>query len=178
MNWDAVGAIAEGLGAVAVVATLVYLSVQLRQNTATVRSNSATAHTQAVQTFTLAIAQDAELNRLYWSGLANRAGLEDDDERRRFDSILTGMLLTLEQSMRFHEEGVIDDDLWGSQRAGLSWLAHEPGFVNYWKVWGPTHHPRFGAVVAEAMNEELSIAIASAVELTASADRSHSGGET
>ncbi len=33
MNWDAVGAIAELVGATAVVLTLVYLSIQLRQNT-------------------------------------------------------------------------------------------------------------------------------------------------
>ncbi len=32
MNWDALGAIAEALGAAGVVATLAYLSVQVRQN--------------------------------------------------------------------------------------------------------------------------------------------------
>ena len=32
MNWDALGAIAELLGAVAVFATLAYLTVQVRQN--------------------------------------------------------------------------------------------------------------------------------------------------
>jgi hypothetical protein len=31
MNWDAVGAIAEGLGAIAVLATLIYLSTQIRE---------------------------------------------------------------------------------------------------------------------------------------------------
>ncbi|MGI9324326.1 MAG: hypothetical protein ACR2PZ_03835 [Pseudomonadales bacterium] len=33
MNWDAIEAIGEVVGAVAVVLTLIYLSVQLRQNT-------------------------------------------------------------------------------------------------------------------------------------------------
>jgi hypothetical protein len=33
MNWEAIGAVGEILGALAVVATLVYLSVQIRQNT-------------------------------------------------------------------------------------------------------------------------------------------------
>ena len=32
MDWDAIGALGELIGAVAVVATLVYLSSQLRQN--------------------------------------------------------------------------------------------------------------------------------------------------
>ncbi len=36
MNWDAIGAIAELFGAVGVIASLVYLAVQIRQNTRTV----------------------------------------------------------------------------------------------------------------------------------------------
>ena len=35
MNWDAIGAVGELLGAVAVILTLVYLASQIRQNTAT-----------------------------------------------------------------------------------------------------------------------------------------------
>jgi len=33
MNWDAIGALAEAIGAIAVIVTLVYLAIQLRQNT-------------------------------------------------------------------------------------------------------------------------------------------------
>ncbi len=33
MNWEAVGAISEGVGAIAVVLTLIYLAMQIRQNT-------------------------------------------------------------------------------------------------------------------------------------------------
>ena len=34
MNWEAIGAVGESLGAVAVLVTLIYLAVQIRQNTA------------------------------------------------------------------------------------------------------------------------------------------------
>jgi len=34
MNWDAIGAIGESLGAIAVLVTLIYLAIQIRQNTA------------------------------------------------------------------------------------------------------------------------------------------------
>ena len=34
MNWEAIGATGEVVGAVAVFATLVYLAIQIRQNTA------------------------------------------------------------------------------------------------------------------------------------------------
>ena len=38
MNWDAIGAIAESFGAIGVLITLVYLAVQVRQNTKMIQS--------------------------------------------------------------------------------------------------------------------------------------------
>jgi hypothetical protein len=40
MNWEAIGAIGEVLGALAVIVTLVYLAVQIRQNTAAALTNT------------------------------------------------------------------------------------------------------------------------------------------
>jgi hypothetical protein len=39
MNWDAIAALAEVLGALAVLASLVYLATQIRQNTQMVKSS-------------------------------------------------------------------------------------------------------------------------------------------
>ncbi len=43
MNWDAIGAIAELLGAIGVIGSLVYLATQIRQNTTTVRASGSAA---------------------------------------------------------------------------------------------------------------------------------------
>ncbi len=40
MNWEAIGAVGEVLGAFAVVLTLVYLAVQIRQNTSSTRAST------------------------------------------------------------------------------------------------------------------------------------------
>jgi len=40
MNWEAIGAIGEVAGAMVVVATLIYLSVQLRHNARSIPSNN------------------------------------------------------------------------------------------------------------------------------------------
>ncbi|MFT4564489.1 MAG: hypothetical protein ACI9BW_004256 [Gammaproteobacteria bacterium] len=40
MNWDAIGAVSEIVGAIAVVVSLVYLAVQIRQSTRTERSRA------------------------------------------------------------------------------------------------------------------------------------------
>ena len=54
MNWEAIGAISEILGAVAVVATLVYLSAQIRQSTKVARS----AARQAIADASTGLASD------------------------------------------------------------------------------------------------------------------------
>jgi hypothetical protein len=40
MNWDAIGAVAELLGAAGVIVSLGYLAIQIRQNTAALRGNA------------------------------------------------------------------------------------------------------------------------------------------
>ena len=40
MNWEAIGAIGEFVGAVAVVVTLIYLAVQVRRGTSTTQAAS------------------------------------------------------------------------------------------------------------------------------------------
>lgn len=49
LNWDAVGAIAESLGVVAVLLTLAYLAVQIRQNAQSLDRQSDIARAQTQQ---------------------------------------------------------------------------------------------------------------------------------
>jgi hypothetical protein len=52
MNWEAIGAVGETVGALAVLVTLVYLAVQIRQNTKAVRAaavDSTTSHLSKIR---------------------------------------------------------------------------------------------------------------------------------
>ena len=64
MNWEAIGAIGELVGAVGVIATLAYLAVQIRQNSQAVRSSTRSdiAKTQMEINFILARALYDEEN--------------------------------------------------------------------------------------------------------------------
>jgi len=50
MNWEAIGAIGEILGAIAVVATLIYLAIQIKQSTRVARSATRQAIAESAQT--------------------------------------------------------------------------------------------------------------------------------
>ena len=61
MNWDAIGAIGEVAGAIAVVITLFYLAVQTKRNAAAISSESARAAETAMSEFNRELAKDPEL---------------------------------------------------------------------------------------------------------------------
>ena len=50
MNWEAVGAISEVVGAIGVIATLAYLAVQIRQNSAHLAESAKLASSSPTQT--------------------------------------------------------------------------------------------------------------------------------
>ena len=61
MNWDALGAVGEIAGAIAVVITLFYLAVQTKRNTAAVTTESARAAETAMSEFNRDLARDPGL---------------------------------------------------------------------------------------------------------------------
>mgnify|MGYP001554919510 FL=1 len=77
MNWDAIGAIGEVLGALGVIATLIYLTTQIRQNTNAMRASSLDSETQISNDVRLGILSDPELTKIYYEGLKNVASLND-----------------------------------------------------------------------------------------------------
>ncbi len=87
MNWEAIGAIGEILGAIAVLATLVYLAAQIRQNSRFVQAATYHSTSRARNEFNFAVATTPEL-----SALLIRAGDKsttlDAEEQQRFDALM------------------------------------------------------------------------------------------
>ena len=71
MDWDALGALAELAGALAVFLTLVYLALQIRQNTHATRSSSHHAVTDALNHLNLTLAQDEKVANIWITGMNN-----------------------------------------------------------------------------------------------------------
>ena len=117
MNWDALAAIAELLGAAGVIASLLYLARQVRQSTrqAQLAAQQATVHElgHALR----AQAQDRE-----WAELLSRAlkGIDnlDEVERIQFLSHVGSILRLYESAFVHHQAGALDPRFWrGFQRA-------------------------------------------------------------
>ena len=147
------GSIGEVVAAVATVATVAYLALQLRQNTRAVMHSSSVSSMQSWSESTLVIAGDAELNKLYWDGLADRSQLDEYD-KHRFDGLMNTEIHNYQQVWSGYEQGMLDDASWPGMRDGLRWLTTNPGFADFWKEWRAMNDPEFARVVEEMMSEE------------------------
>ena len=82
MNWDAVGAIAEAVGAFGVIATLLYLATQIRQATRVAKADFFFRGIDGTIDFNLRVADNEELSELFWKTLEFPDRLTEEEERR------------------------------------------------------------------------------------------------
>lgn len=144
MNWDAVGAIAELLGAIGVILSLIYLSVQIRQNTHSVRRASERQGSEKNAVALRCLADYSELfagDRLGFDRLANL----EPDERTRFDMIWGMWMQAAEQTFADVREGVQTPEYAVPYRDLIRDLFASPGGGQWWsehRTWYSASFPR------------------------------------
>ena len=142
MNWDAIGAIAELLGAIGVIATLVYLARQIGQNITMVRATGASSYTESLDTVPAVLAQDSEARRVYFQGLKDYQSLTGD-EQLQFELLLMLYSNGLIRTFQLNNEGAVAPDVWDHVVRQIDWLVTQAGFRPYWSKWRITMPPEF-----------------------------------
>jgi hypothetical protein len=107
MNWEALGAIGEMVGGIAVIVTLVYLATQIRQNNALAR---ATAQRDLSDSYQSSLHQLSEHPELMRRGMHDFESLSKS-EQLTF-AVGAGRLLNhLDQTLRMYRQGLQTEDL-------------------------------------------------------------------
>ena len=107
MNWEAIGAVGEVVGAVAVIASIVYLARQIRQNTQAVRRASGRQTGEKNAVALRAIADYSDLFSGPFMGL-DRAPNLDAVQRARFNMVLGLWMQAVEQTFADVREGLVE----------------------------------------------------------------------
>jgi hypothetical protein len=131
INWDALAAISALLGSIGVIATLVYLSIEIRHNTRSVRLS--TFH-DAIRDMADAVDQlghDADLTRIYYDGMQDFDGLSQE-ERRRFATYFTSVLRRYENILYQGRHGVLDRVALQGLTEHLRYALSQPGTRAWW----------------------------------------------
>ncbi len=162
MNWDAIGAIAELLGAVGVIASLIYLAGQIRQSREQMRQNTRALRASAYQevlnqrdAVMVPLVQSGELADLAMRGLTGREFLSEV-ERLRFNVWFVMVMSNLENIHYQHRVGLLDEDRWRTHLSRLRTFVIAPGFAAWWSSgeFGFSFSPEFVALVEEILGEE------------------------
>ena len=154
MTIEQFGSIGEVVGAIATVATLLYLAVQIRQNTRTVRSASISSYVQASGNVMTMLAENAEVCDLYYKGLES-PNLLTDSERRRFYVTIGNYIMWLLQADQMTSEGTLPHGLAHQYATQLEWLVCQPGFQLWLEHWGDTLPPGFQKKITDAKNSGI-----------------------
>ena len=125
MNWDAIGAVGEILGATAVLATLIYLAGQIRQTNTALRSQSRRQLLEGLTHDVERVLSNDALFDLYMKGTKGEA--LDEREEAQATALWLSFLGNLE--IQFHEirDGSLDRTFESTLRFRLSTILGGPG---------------------------------------------------
>ena len=109
MTVSELGSIGEFLGGLAVLVSLIYLALQIRQNTTSVRAAASASVAESLSRVTEIISVEPELGRIWSQGLDDYDSL-DSDARTRFNTIFLTYIRRLENAFYQQSRGFLDPD--------------------------------------------------------------------
>jgi hypothetical protein len=156
VNWEALGAIGDALGALGVIVSLVYLAKQIRVSAAQTEANSKIIRGTAYQQFRMQVnavvalrVTDAELALIWDKGLSDYDSL-NESEQSRFSSMIFLVVGNWESQHHLTEVGIFDESM-GANRHGL---VSRPGFKRWWELRRGQYSPGFRAEIERSMQPD------------------------
>lgn len=131
MNWDAIGAVGELVGAAAVVVTLIYLSFQLRQNTKAMRLSSTEAVTVQLQNMFSLLASDQTLAEIFIEA-AKSSDLQDT-HRVRYNAFCSNLARIYENAFLQKQENAMVLAHWAGMTRMMIDITKQAAFPSYWE---------------------------------------------
>jgi hypothetical protein len=135
MNWEALGAIAEMIGGVAVLFTLIYLAIQVRQGTAVSREAILRNQTDRNMDNSKFIAGTPGLMDIYIRAMDDPDQVTRE-ERWRFGSYMYGMFLDFQEAYHFNKSRRQKDYWWPMISKNIEFYLSRPGGKAWWKSQG------------------------------------------
>jgi hypothetical protein len=151
MDWEMIGAVGEILGALGVLASLVYLGTQIRSNTKSLQAASLQHVLDGPRDwFFKPMSTSDETSLIFIKGLKSLDLLEEN-ENIRFWCLLIDQCFQAQQSMQLYERGLLEKVDYEAWVQWTATLLRSPGGAEMWKQISPVITP----TIAKVINEEL-----------------------
>ena len=142
MNWDAIGAMGEVVGALAVVVSLLYLAIQIRNQNKESRLNSVSEAARQWNDVLASTANDRRLCEVWVAGINDFEGLELID-RTQFTAHAGRILRVAEALYEHYRQGRLEEEAWGATNHVLQDLFSYQGARDWWKTRDRWYTPTF-----------------------------------
>jgi len=130
MNWEAISAVGEIVSAAAVVITLIYLAVQVRQGTKATQAVSIQTASAQDQDFLLTVGADPLTARMWTKYLTDPDSLSDDEKMQ--GALLLGAVMRRLENIYLQKcLGSISEEGWQSRQSLFLGIAQSPGYSVY-----------------------------------------------
>ncbi len=135
MNWDAIGAVSESIGAAGVIASLIYVALQMKVSNTASAVEAKLRMTEQMASFNYAFIHNP---RLYEVMIKGRRGLEnlDKQESVEFANLALTAIWYMSSSYFTFRAGSISEDDYHEQLTIVDYWASGPGFRQWWEKQG------------------------------------------
>jgi hypothetical protein len=158
MSLEDLGNIGEFVAAVAVVVSLVYLAVQIRQNSRWLRASIVQAVAGSFMDFNQTVAANPQLMRVYQIGLEDFARLSEE-ERRQFLHLITSVFRFAEQMFYQYRRGTLEEQMWQGYAENILFIYQQPSVRQWWEIRRGMFSEEFREYLANSVpREEFALA--------------------
>ena len=129
-EWGAIGEIVGGIG---VIATLIYLAIEIRENTRATQGATENAILKDGRELVTVSFGDKESADLFLRWSTDLSSL-DDVERAMFSNRVAAYFLFWYNAFSQNRKGLISPELWGTFEKDISGFFLSPGFHEVWTI--------------------------------------------
>jgi hypothetical protein len=146
MNWEMLAAIGQLAAACIGIPSIIYLAVQIREQTRERRQSAVNALTVQWGDLTRSFHDNAEFCAIYLRGVQSFTDL-DAVSKLRFSSFLNRFFKNFQAMFFSHRDGVLSASLWGEVERTMSDVIAYPGVQQWWQTRRHWHTEEFASVI-------------------------------
>jgi hypothetical protein len=152
---DRIHKISEIVAAFAIVGSLIFVGVQVSQNTGALKTNAAQTSATNWQNLSLVLATDITLAEAWIEKSGSGMSVSD----MRLFNLISATLKSMELNYLLWLDGNLSDDMWLPLRATLLGQVNvQPYYIEYWEITGGGHFsPQFQDMYSKILLEAKKI---------------------
>ena len=135
MDLEQISMIGEFVGGIGVLATLLFLLIEVRGNTKILKANAKTSGMESIAHYNESLAHDEILSELF-ERLTVGESFDSFSrlEQFRLTVAIRGLIQRLEAQDFQYEAGLVDDRYWNTRRTWLKSFLDLPNMTDWWAV--------------------------------------------